>query len=323
MTKKRDIAKEIILLKSRDEFSANSNYRERLHKIENLLKNINNDEVLRYIPIALVACFESFFRSNYAEIIDFGDPYRKNVKNFNNRNIKLDLDILSAIDDKEFSVGELISHMLPCNNVYDIDSNISILLDNKFLKSIKSFYYKSIFEDINEMNSIFREKYNSIIEDIKKIFELRHIFCHEIANNLNIEKSEIESLFFSANIFLENADLYIWNTLYPNAPETQAEMNYDAERRAKILDQKFEEYINIIKSHDFFIDMGFNLELFCESINRWKEYRKFKAETDASTVEGGSMYPNLFYYSFAETTERKIKELEEDYKQIFKLNNEY
>ena len=83
----RDAIKEIMDLKSRNEFADSHQVYLRLYSLQELLKsNAGNDhiseEVFKYIPIALVACMEGLFRSLYAEIIDYGEPYSNNVEKF-------------------------------------------------------------------------------------------------------------------------------------------------------------------------------------------------------------------------------------------------
>ncbi len=317
---KRNIIAEISTLKSRDEFSQRHNFTGRLWVLQDLIdaKNVS-EEVFRYVPIALVACFEGFFRSSYAEIIDYGSPYRGNITKFNQtKNTKLDFNIINAIKDEKISVGEFISHVLPCNNFSDIDKNMSTLLACCFSKSIKGFSSNSIFEDINEVNKKFNANPDKIIKDIQRIFELRHIFCHEFAIEVHIDKDEIRSLLSSAEIFLEHVDGYIWHTLYPNAPETQAGMNRSADQEAKKLDKQLSKFIHLIKLHEFKDDKAFDKDLLEKSMIKWKEYRDAEAKLKASRYEGGTMYPLVYLSSFSTTTERKVKELQKDYADAFK-----
>ena len=44
---------------------------------------------------------------------------------------------------------------------------------------------------MNDTSKEFIENSNQIISDIKRTFELRHIFCHEFATNLNVDQDEI------------------------------------------------------------------------------------------------------------------------------------
>src|SRR5690606_16325028 len=150
---KRNLINEITAIKSRSEFNSRHDFSTRLNDIEyafNESLNYNGDfdkELVKYIPIATVACFEAFFRSVYKELIDFGKPFSDNAIKFNqSKNVKFDFDIINAIQTKTVTVGEFISHILPCNNFDDINANLSTLADIDFADQIKKFQRESIFD---------------------------------------------------------------------------------------------------------------------------------------------------------------------------------
>jgi hypothetical protein len=318
---KRNLINEITAIKSRSEFNSRHDFSSRLNDIEyafqeNLDYNGDfNKELLKYIPIATVACFEAFFRSVYKELVDFGKPFSDNVVKFNqSQNVKFDFDIVNAIQTKTVTVGEFISHILPCNNFDDINKNISLLCGLDFTDEIKKFKRDSIFEHVNDNSKQFIDNGDQIIGDIKRTFELRHIFCHEFATNLCIDKDEILRCFNNAKIFLNQANDFIWDLIYPNAPETQTDMNIQASDEF----EKFENHLSVListikEAKNENSDFDLNIALFEKTIEQWKIYRKTKAELDASVVEGGSMYPTIYASSLATTTKEKIESLKNEY----------
>lgn len=318
----RDVIKEIKDLKSRDEFANSHQFYLRLHSLEKLLESTDNnsgesDEVLRYIPIALVACIEGLFRSLYAEIIDHGEPYSKNVEKFNNSNKKFDYNIINAIQSRKLTIGEFISHTLSCNNISDIDNNLSILLEIKFLHELKDFDTQSNFDEQKLINSSFKDNIDQAIKSVISVFELRHIFCHEFGTKVEVSKDSIQELFSNTKIFLENTTDFIQSKLYPNSPETQTDINIHAHNEFDEIDAKLESYISRLRNKDFTDFSDFDKILFDECIIKWKKYRESEATYKSSVVEGGSMQPMIYSMSMSTTTLRKIKELEEDYPQLF------
>lgn len=318
---KRNLINEITAIKSRSEFNSRHDFSTRLNDIEyafNESLNYNGDfdkELVKYIPIATVACFEAFFRSVYKELIDFGKPFSGNAIKFNqSKNVKFDFDIINAIQTKTVTVGEFISHILPCNNFDDINANLSTLADIDFADQIKKFQRESIFDHVNDNSKLFIENSEQIISDIKRTFELRHIFCHEFATNLRIDKNEILRCFNNSRIFLNQTNDFIWDLIYPNAPETQADMNNHASETFDKADTELTELILTIKEaskeHSY---MTLNIDLLDKSISEWKKYRDVKAKLDASVVEGGSMYPSIYAGSLTTTTKEKIESLKNEY----------
>lgn len=316
---KRNLINEIIDIKSRLDYNSRHDYSSRLIDIENAFKNgINsnlefNTELIKYIPIATVACFEAFFRSVYKELIDFGQPFNNNAIKFNqSKNVKFDFDIINAIQSKTVTVGEFISHILPCNNYDDINTNLSTITDKDFTDSIKSFK-----KDSSESF----ENHDQIISDIKRIFELRHIFCHEFATNFKVDNDEIIRCFMNAKKFLHHTNNFIWDLLYPNAPITQTDMNIQAKEQFDFIEKELNELILTIKeSLNEFSAVVLDLNILDESIEEWKKYRTKKAEFDSSCVNGGTMYPLLFGSSMTKTTKEKIESLKLEYEYELRKN---
>lgn len=318
---KRNLINEITAIKSRSEFNSLHHYSRRLNDIEyafqeNLDYNGDfNKELLKYIPIATVACFEAFFRSVYKELIDFGKPFSDNVVKFNQaQNVKFNFDIVNAIQTKTVTVGEFVSHILPCNNFEDINKNLSLLCSIDFADQIKKFKRESISEHVNENSKQFIENGDRIITDIKRTFELRHIYCHEFATNLPIDKDEILRCFNSSKLFLNQVNEFVWDLIYPNAPETQTDMNIQASDEFERSENDLFALISTIKeakkeNSDFDLNVG----LFDKTIEQWKKYRETKAELDASVVEGGTMYPLFYTNSLIATTKEKIESLKNEF----------
>ena len=316
---KRNIINEIAAIKLRSEFNSRHDYSSRLNHIENAFNeslNYNGDynqELLKYIPIATVACFEAFFRSVYKELIDFGNPFSENAIKFNqSKNVKFDFEIINAIQSKTVTVGEFISHILPCNNFADINTNLSTIANIDFTEQIKKF--KGLSDNSNEISNKFIENSEQILKDIKKTFELRHIFCHEFATNLIIDKDEILRCFNNSKVFINQTNNFIWNLLYPNAPETQTGMNIQASDEFEYYENELSELIiTIKKAKTENLDFDINVVLFDKTIELWKIYRKSVAELNSSIVEGGSMYPLLYASSLTNTTKEKIESLKTEY----------
>ena len=318
---KRDLINEIRTVKARSEYDSRYEITRRLIEIKDAFnESLNNNgfydkELLKYIPIATVACFEAFFRSVTEELIDFGKPYNENVINFNqSKNIKFDFDIINAIQTKRVTIGEFISHVLPFNNFDDINTNLSILTGTKFLDSIKIFKKVSIFDFDNNTSKTFIKNSDQIIKDIKRTFELRHIFCHEFATNVKIDKDEILRCLKNSEIFLNQTDYFIWDLINPNAPNTQAEMNFQASEKLKKVEIELSEQISLIKeSINVNPAESFDPALFNKTIKAWGKYRKVKAEVDASYYSYGSIYPLIYTNSLITTTKEKIESLKNEF----------
>lgn len=318
----KKILENIAELKLRNEFANKEQLSLRLYSLELLLNDfghsyIKDQEISRYIPIALVACIESFFRATYSEIIDYGEPYLGNINKLNKSKINIDYDMVNAIKDKKLTIGELVSYTISCNNISDIDNSLSKLLDIDFWYELKGFETDSIFEEVNLVNCKFRQDYERIKSSIARLFKLRHIFAHEFGTSVKVDKDTVNILFSDTKIFLENVREFIWFKLYPDMPETQSDMNNYEYKLLEQYDEILKEYVEKIMAQGSSGVLDFDKSLFKNSIIQWNAYRESEAKYKASAVEGGSMQPMVYASSMAKATKRKIKELEEDFPDLF------
>lgn len=326
---KRNLVEEIKEIKERvgsSEYHDRLTYGSRLDEIDYAMKGLVStgydkyvqSELMRYIPIATVACFEAFFRSIIKELIDNGEPYLSNAVNYNqSKNVKFDFEIVNAIRSKSISIGEFIAHILSFNNLDDIKSNMNVILNKDFLQELKNYKSKSSFPHEHEIRKEFQDNISQIFEYIKRMYEMRHIFCHEFASEINVNADEIFNMFKGCRVFMEHTNNFIWNILYPNAPETQTEMNIDSYDKYVRIEAELaaivKEIRNSKKHHE---TSRFNVKRFDKTIELWKKYRDSVAELHSDSYKGGTIYPLIYNSALTEITKEKISSLKEEYKFI-------
>ena len=322
--KKRDYINEIVSIKSRSRLYGREEWSGRTFLIDMALKdysdnqNQNNSEFLRYIPIATVACFESFLRTIIAELIEEGKPYIEKVSKFNHTtNVKFDFNIINAIKDEKISVGEFIAHFLSCNNLKDFNSHISTLLDVDLLDEIKDFQAKGLYEKATSYSRDFRNNFTKILQSVNKTFELRHIFCHEFATNVEIDYKEIIVIYEDCKLYLNQVNEYIYNLIDPDAPETQAGLNDKAKKKFNESEAELNALIIKLKSLEkpFWQHNEIDSE-FDKLHQKWVEYREAKANFSAMQVTKATVQPLITFLTLKEMTDIRIKELKKEIDEI-------
>ncbi|MCK4785270.1 MAG: hypothetical protein KAV87_16085 [Desulfobacteraceae bacterium] len=121
-----------------------------------------DEEVWRYIPIALVANIESYIRRVVADLIDFGPPFSDRAKEF--KDIRFRIDSVLSIYEEKVSVGEIIAHVINTSNVSSIFKALTCFIGEGFPGSVQN------------AGSEYDTDFLSVVS---KVFELRHMFCHE------------------------------------------------------------------------------------------------------------------------------------------------
>lgn len=302
MSKKRDFVEEILSIQSRNrDYSHHLMLILRLENLERLFKYRNeyDEELLKYFPIGLIACFEGYTRTVIKQLIDFGNPFFENI--FKLKSIQLDFEIIKAIHQKTITFGDFISHLLPINNLSDINSHLSILTGKDFLQELKNVYDRFEVEVLNKEKVPILKDANAVYEGVTKTFELRHIFAHEIADEYSINPETIQICFSSIKTFIKATSEFTVELMYPNAPLTQMEMNivsandYDNSlKELQILENELESLLD---------EEGLNK--FKVSKELWDKLKNNDAELEADLGgKGGTIWPTL-YNSAAESIVRK------------------
>src|SRR5438477_12653130 len=163
-------------------------------------------ELLRYFPVAIIAASEGYFRLVYRDLIDFGDPYLRNASQF--KDLSLGHEAIYAIHERRSSVGEIIAHQLSHNSLGDITRNMEALTGNDF----KSALEEELAREANrELHRILEPSW--VFQFVVRTFDLRHIFCHELATSYPARIQEIDSCFRATFAFLYCTEIYVQKLL--------------------------------------------------------------------------------------------------------------
>lgn len=267
-------------------------------------RNPENKELLRYFPIAIVACMEAYFRLAIKKLIDSGEPYLTNSQAIMPK-ANIGFDVLKALHGQSITIGDIISHSISINNLAQLDSNISRLLGIEFLKKLSLIQSRWAVEVLKQPKQPILLDAQNTFRHVAKTFELRHIFCHEIASNHEFEIPEIEKCFDNSVLFLKAADELISETLHPNAPLTQADMNIDSAEDYKKEREYFESFLAEVTG----LLNEKQIPLFEEANKSWEVLLKNSVEIEGLQYEGGTIRPTIENSAAARLTKERSEQL--------------
>ncbi|GGX62467.1 hypothetical protein GCM10007392_32960 [Saccharospirillum salsuginis] len=308
MSKARDIIQEIAEVRERRRIgNAMAELPLRLFALERAFKlhGSTDAELAKYFPVALIACLEGYFRMAIKDLVDAGEPYLSNAEKPAS-SVKLDFSLLRAVHGKSVTVGEIVSHGVPISRLEHIESVFSSLLGTGFLSNLRVVSDRWAHEVKGQPAEPILKDPDRVFGDVARTFELRHIICHEIASAYEINLAEIESCFESCVAFLRAADELISETLYPNAPLTQSDMNTSAgesliKKRAEV-----EYAIDELQK-----SLG---EKEIDSLNKsqqlWEEYCDAWAHFVAGEREdGGTIWPVIYAGTAEANAQNRLDEI--------------
>lgn len=269
-----------------------------LSQLQRLCEEIGNQALYEYIPIKIVACFESFFREVYKEIID-NHKFRKNLSNITKlKNTSIDFDILSAFHENEVSIGEYFAYLFPCSKFEDIDTIMSSLLEINFSKELKE------------------ELGNDILKSINEIFRLRHMLCHEVSQSRDINKETIIRYLKDSCKFIDCSEKVYYRKLYPKELNTTYDMQMNVAEEFYAVEKELDDLIQRIRN--LYIPEWYMMSKDLDYIEDWKKYREKRALLESKMCEGGSIYSIVYTHRLIDTTRTFIKELKIKYKHFLR-----
>jgi hypothetical protein len=135
----------------------------------------SNIEILRYLPVGLVACVESYFRRACADLINFGAPYTENAAKMDQ---KISIAAALKMGANSVSIGEFVAHSISVNNLTSVGDLMRGLTGQDFISEVKvalalPSHQLPLFPEDPQAKTA------RVIGGMMKAFELRHIFCHE------------------------------------------------------------------------------------------------------------------------------------------------
>ena len=281
----------------------------RLREIKHAYTNFDHQltELFRYFPISLVACTESYFRLAIMELIDSGEPYLCNSNELLKKE-KFDFDILKALHGQTVSIGEVISHQLSINSLSQVIYVMNSIMACEFPSKVGEVYDRYKVEVQKKSPQPLIRNKDETFRYVERTFQLRHIFCHELATEIKLEEEEIGKCVDHTIIFLEATDELISQALFPDAPLTQTGMNLasydDAQREKESLDDLLNQVISLLSRKQE--------EKFREANEAWNKFVQSSIEIEGLEYEGGSMRPtivNLATARFVRERKRQIEEL--------------
>lgn len=314
MSKTRDIIQEIGEVRKRRRFgSAMMELPLRLFSLENAFRTQkgHTEELIRYFPVALIACVEGYFRMAIKDIIDAGEPYLSNAEKPAS-SIRLDFSVLRAVHGKAITVGELVAHGVQLSRLEHIEAALSTILGTGFLKGLETVKDRWAHEIEGKEVAPILENPSDVFANVARTFELRHIICHEIASAYEIEIEEVASCFESCVSFLRASDEFISEAINPGAPLTQTDMNnaawHELEEKQLELDEAQAKLIARLDESE--------LEAFKKADEMWRLYCDAWANFVAGDRDGGgTMWPMIYVGAAKATLEMRIQEVR-DFKRL-------
>jgi len=142
---------------------------------------------------------------------------------------------------------------------------------------------------------------------LKRLFEVRHIICHELPSKPAYMASEVTDFLNEAVRFASAFENVLSFELYGLTPLTQTEMNIEAARKLRERDSELEKLIIAIPGEVSLVNG--ELSALEESQEKWLSFRKSHCDFLTILNKGGTIRSLLWSSKAKAMTEHRIEEL--------------
>lgn len=306
---RRDLVGEIEAARERSRISDHYAVTFSLGVLAGRLRSLSDpsEETLGYLTIAAVANLEVFFRHALRDLLDRGgafldraDPVIKSAQ------VKLDSTVAAALHGEKVTFGELVSTSLRASSVPGASIHLSTILGTDFLDSVRTEHASKSDTD-----------FDGLMKDLADLYETRHIIAHEARPQISLSSEGVGRWLEAAFAFAYAGADVITKQLYPDFPQTQADLTRLAQTAAAEAVAYAESNVHTLSEQT----PALRTELLRVHAE-WKTWAESAARLQARiTSEGGSAEPMIHANALHELAESYAEFIGEILEQVESLAN--
>jgi uncharacterized protein YecT (DUF1311 family) len=269
-----------------------------------------------YTDFYLIRCvtfLEVFTRSNIAALVDHTKEYTDRAVELA-RNFKMDFAVAQGIQGRAVTLGDIVAHSVPVNQFEQIVSHFETLLGKKLRPLLIEAYDRVDVEILHKPKTPIIEDYDQMCGRLTRLFEVRHIICHELPAQPVYTDDEVVKFMSVAISFVKAMEEVISFERFGLTPLTQSEMNVQAYEQSQAASRELDKVLQKVRGSIGETNMALmpqvvkltGLEAFNDSQDKWKQFADADAESAAYLYQGGTIWPTIYARHLTSLTEFRI-----------------
>jgi uncharacterized protein YecT (DUF1311 family) len=273
-----------------------------------------------FYVIRAVTLLEVFTRGNIGEIIDHGAEYANRAIELS-KNLKMDFALVQGIEGRVITLGDIVAHNVSVNSFGQMLGHFETLLDKKPLRTVLASAVDRWGTEIEKKPPVpIIGDFDLLARRLTRLFEVRHILCHETPKRPAYAVGEVEGFLDEAIRFTKAVEEVLTFEMFGLTPLTQTEMNIaagkDLKKKEEELNQLLSEIRAKIKVTDDArsrlaapsADAGWMHSL-DDAQEKWLSFRNSQCDFDTYLNQGGTIRPTLWAGEASRLTDLRIAEL--------------
>jgi uncharacterized protein YecT (DUF1311 family) len=269
--------------------------------------------------IRLVTLLEVFTRRNIQELIDHDKQFTERAIELC-KTLKFDFALVRDLQGRMITLGDVISHQVPLNSFGQILNYFDALLGKSVRPLLERTENRWETEVTKQASGPIITNFQALASALNRMFEVRHILCHEIPSAIVYETADIDEFFNQAIQFVESLHWLLTFEKHGLVPLTQTDMNiaagetfHNAESEMANLVGEIQSRVKDIMHRDIRRDTDEDTvtwrECFDNAQKSWLVYRDLHCDFETYLNQGGTIRPLLWASEAERLTKLRIDDL--------------
>jgi len=254
----------------------------------------DDQELLRYFPVALAATIEAFVRKAVQEILDGRvDRFEAFLRTPFAKDTKFSLGVLGAVGGKRISAGDLVGHLIAVNGIPDIEQVMSDALGQPFHDLLRTVHDRRAVEIEGKPKLPIIPDLDPVLATVSAVFKARHILAHESPGRVELSREVVSKHIEAVASFIDAAAEVVTETVQPGRPLTQSDMHVAASEAAGVAIRAMEADLTWLGEK-----LPENMRgALTASQRAWKTYCDEEVEFEGLEYGGGSLAPTVMCWA--------------------------
>jgi uncharacterized protein YecT (DUF1311 family) len=270
--------------------------------------------------IRIVTLLEVFTRRNLADLIDHDKRYTDRAIDFS-KQVKIDFALIRDIQGRTITLGDILSHSVPVNSFGQIVGHFETLLGKPVRPILEAAVDRRDTEVMKKASGPIIVDYDAMARSLTRLFEVRHILCHEAPRQSVYVDKEIDEFLDKAIRLAKALHEVLTFERFGLVPLTQTEMNIAANEDLKKTQDKMNALFSEIEARVTAADAKFAgrregkkednwLSCLKDAQEQWLSYRNSHCEFNTYLNRGGTILSLLWASEANRLTQLRIADLE-------------
>lgn len=317
----RDRTREILDVKERGDRSSSWSGPYRLQYLQHQwLKNRSDKAcVPDFYVIRAVTLLEVFTRRNLAELIDEDRRFTDKAIDLS-KHVKIDFALIRDIQGRAITLGDILAHSVPVNSFGQIFGYFETIIG----KPLRPLVENAVdpWDATIDKGPIITD-FDDLSRCLSRLFEVRHILCHEAPQASVYEATEIDKFLETAISFAKAMYEVLTFEKFGKVPLTQTEMNIAAGEELKKSEQEMNDMLSRVEARVTEFDNDYPpvevpdrshsdrswLSHLKDAQNKWLAYRNAQCEFHTFLNRGGAICSMIWGHEAKRLTDLRISDL--------------